>query len=110
MMPTGKLIPEEYDNAITVGNKEFDTGFVLDNLEEKASTEIYDPELDLRIIVWQETGKWKYNYLQVFIPPNRRSIAVEPMTCAADALNNRTGLMVLEPQQSFAATCGVYLA
>jgi len=110
MIPTGRLIPEEYDSAIIVGNKEFDTGFTLDNSEGKASTEIYNPELDLRIIVWQETGKWKYNYLQVFIPPDRRSIAVEPMTCAADAFNNRIGIIVLEPQQSFAASCGVCLA
>jgi aldose 1-epimerase len=40
----------------------------------------------------------------------RRSVAVEPMTCAPDAFNSGHGLLVLEPGQEFAGRCGVSLA
>lgn len=109
MIPTGELIHENYSGLFQIGNKEFDLGFVLQEADGKVITELYDTELDLKILLWQETGKWKYNYLQVYIPPSRNSIAIEPMTCAADAFNNRMGLIILEPQQSFTANCGVRL-
>lgn len=109
MIPTGKLIHENYTGLFQIGNKEFDTGFVLKKVGGKATTELYNPDSDLKICLWQEIGKWKYNYLQVFIPPSRTSIAIEPMTCTADAFNNRIGIIILEPQQSFSATCGVHL-
>ncbi len=108
-VPTGKLIHEDYADSFQIGSKKLDTGFGLQKAGGKAITELYDPELDLKVCLWQETGKWKYNYLQVFIPPSRASIAIEPMTCAADTFNNKIGLIILEPRQSFAATCGVYL-
>lgn len=109
MIPTGELIHENYAGSFHIGNKQFDTGFVLQKASGKATTELYDPDLDLKICLWQETGKWKYNYLQVFVPPSRSSIAIEPMTCTADSFNNGIGLIILEPLQSFAADCGVRL-
>ena len=107
MIPTGRLIPAELNDHFTVGNQEFDTGFALDAREGIAVTEILNPELQLRINLWQETGRQKYNYLQVYIPPLRQSIAIEPMTCAPDAFNNEMGLIVLKPKQSFHASCGL---
>lgn len=109
MIPTGKRIHDNYAGSFQIGNKDFNMGFVLQKAGGKALTELYDPELDLKICLWQETGKWKYNYLQVFIPPSIKSIAIEPMTCITDAFNNRIGLVVLEPRQSFTANCGVQL-
>lgn len=109
LIPTGKLIPESYTEAITIGKKEYDTGFVLEEKKGRAATEIYDPELDIKIVVWQETGKGKYNYLQLYIPPDRNSIAIEPMSIATNAFNNKMGLIVLEPGQSFKASYGVYI-
>jgi len=89
MIPTGELIHENYSGLFQIGNKEFDLGFVLQEAGGKVITELYDTKLDLKILLWQETGKW--------------------MTCAADAFNNRMGLIILEPQQSFTANCGVRL-
>lgn len=40
-----------------------------------------------------------YGYVQYYIPPDRKRIAIEPQTCIADALNNKIGLMWLDPQQ-----------
>ena len=109
LIPTGKLIPEKYPDAIMIGNKNYDTGFVLDEKEGRNATEIYDRELDINLVIWQETGKGKYNYMQIYIPAERKSIAIEPMSCATNAFNNKMGLIVLEPGQSFKASYGVYM-
>ncbi|MCB0643138.1 MAG: hypothetical protein KDC44_15925, partial [Phaeodactylibacter sp.] len=51
----------------------------------------------------------KYNFLQVFTPDHRQSIAIEPMTCNVDAFNNREGLIVLKPGEAHAASFGLRL-
>ena len=109
LIPTGKLISETYSEAFTIGNGKYDTGFVVPEKEGKASTELYDPDLDIKLNIWQETGKGKYNYLQIYIPEDRNSIAIEPMAGATNAFNNKMGLIVLEPGQSFKASYGVIL-
>jgi aldose 1-epimerase len=39
-------------------------------------------------------------YLQVYTPPHRQSIAIEPMTCVANSFNNQIGLKELLPGTS----------
>ncbi|WP_136482922.1 aldose 1-epimerase [Vibrio sp. H11] len=48
-----------------------------------------------------------YPYLQLYTPSDESSIAIEPMTCPADAFNNQLGLIHLAPhqQQSFRWQC-----
>lgn len=41
-----------------------------------------------------------YPYLQIFTPAHRKSIAIENLSAAPDALNNGIGLKVLEPEES----------
>jgi len=53
-----------------------------------------------------------FGYLQVFtgdtLPADRRrAVAVEPMTCPADAFNSGTGLVVLEPGASWSGSWGI---
>ena len=53
-----------------------------------------------------------YRYLQLFtgdpLPDvDRRSLAVEPMTCAPNAFRSGDGLLVLEPGESATATWGI---
>lgn len=40
----------------------------------------------------------QFPFFQVFTPPHRSSIALEPMTCNVDAFNNGDGLIILEPK------------
>jgi len=42
-----------------------------------------------------------FPYFQVFTPPHRESIALEPMSCNVDAFNNRQGLIQLEPDKKW---------
>jgi len=110
MIPTGKKITmDKFLESNKIGEQNFDTGFVVSYEEGIAKTEITDKKSDITIQIWQETGKNKYNYLQVFIPPERKSIAIEPMSCNTDAFNNKEGLTILKPKEKFSASYGVNL-
>lgn len=41
------------------------------------------------------------SFLQAYTPPGRKSIAIEPMTCAGNSFNNRNGLLELAPNMSY---------
>ena len=41
-----------------------------------------------------------YPFVQLYTPTSEQSIAIEPMTCPADAFNNLIGLLTLSPNQS----------
>lgn len=53
-----------------------------------------------RIDIWQATGAEQYNAIQIYTPPDRMSIAIEPMTSEPDALNHHRGLIVVAPGES----------
>jgi aldose 1-epimerase len=55
-----------------------------------------------RVVVWMDDA---FPFVQVYTA--RGAIAVEPMTCAPDAFNSGTGLLVLEPGASFTGRCGM---
>jgi len=42
----------------------------------------------------------QYPYLQLYIPPDRNSIAIENLSGAPNALNNKMGLHVVKPQNN----------
>ncbi len=54
-----------------------------------------------------------HQFLQVFtgdalpVADQRRAIAIEPYTCAANAFNNGLGLRVLQPGESFTTLWGI---
>lgn len=52
-----------------------------------------------------------FRFVQAFTPAQvadgRRGVAVEPMTCPADAFNSGTGLIVLQPGQSWDGSWGI---
>ncbi len=111
LIPTGNILPfEDFTELRKIAQAKFDTCFQLPRSEGCATTEIYDPDLNIKLNVWQETGALKYNYLQIYIPPSRSSIAIEPMTSNIDAFNNKEGLIVLQPEEFFQASYGVWLS
>lgn len=60
------------------------------------------------IDVWTDPD---FGWVQVFTPADLvgrgRAVAVEPMTCPADALNTGTDLITLEPAESWQASWGI---
>ena len=37
------------------------------------------------------------SFLQIYTPPHRKNIAIEPMTCVANSFNNKIGLQEIQP-------------
>ena len=111
MIPTGEyILNESWLKFEKIGAAKLDTGFQFIGDGKIATTQLYSEELDTTINLWQETFKSKFEYLQVFIPPGRKSIAIEPMTCNTDAFNNGDGLLKIEPGKVFIGSFGVYLS
>ena len=110
-IPTGNTSSaNDYNKLCQIGDSKFDICFQLEPSEGYATTEVYDHDSDVKIEIWQETGNWKYNYLQIYIPPSRSSIGIEPMTSNIDAFNNKEGLIELQPDESFNVSFGVRLS
>lgn len=111
MIPGGDRTPYRNFNQFTaLGETEFDTVFELTGSEDKRHRcLLYDPGRDLSLELWQEAGTDQYDYLQIYTPPDRRSIALEPMTCIANAFNNRIGLIELGAGRQWQSCFGVRL-
>ena len=56
--------------------------------------------------IWQQAGAEQYNAIQIYTPPTRASIAIEPMTSEPDALNHHRGLIEIPPGESRNFTFG----
>ena len=74
-----------------------------------ASVELLNPEDERSLLLWLDDG---YRYLQLFtgdpLPDvARRSLAVEPMTCAPNAFRTGDGLLVLEPGEATSSSWGI---
>ncbi len=109
-IPTGNMI-ENKENFIfnKIGTHHFDTCFQLDHANSIAVTTVWNKHKNVGVDVWQQTGEDKYNYVLIYTPPGRKSIAIEPMTCQPDAFNNYQHLIVLQPSAVFEASFGVQL-
>lgn len=110
LIPTGaEEAPGRYAAFSPLGNDLLDNAYFVRNEKGVAVTQLVDPGRNLTLEVWQETGPNRFNYLQVYTPKTRQSIAIEPMTCAPDAFNNGKGLIVLKPNEVVEASFGVRL-
>lgn len=93
-IPTGKIMPygfyEDYDY---LNREHFDTGFSVPS--SHCTVELWSEKRRKGIRVEHERVRGGQCYFQIYTPPSRKSIAIEPMTCAANALNNGLGLETL---------------
>jgi aldose 1-epimerase len=106
MLPTGeKQAYSAFDTLTKIGETSLDNGFFITETSKEASVILQSERGTLHY--WQELGEQKWNFLQVFTPPHRKSIALEPMTCNIDAFNNQDGLVLLEPKASMIGSFGV---
>ena len=110
-IPTGAVAvegtPFDFRRAAPVGDLVIDHAYTdLDGNEAVLAT----ADGQRRVTVWWDRS---YRWLMVFtgdtLPPHRRrrSVALEPMTCAPNAFVTGDGLRVLEPEESWTTTWGI---
>lgn len=107
MIPTGRQSSyPNFNESTPIKDTTLDSCFKLaaattnrDTIKIKSDT--------ASLTYWQERGTQAWEFVQIFIPPHRKSIAIEPMTCNVDAFNNHEGLVLLQPNQQFGGKFGV---
>lgn len=93
MIPLNE-IPLKFKTPLLIENTFLDDCFITNKPKASFKCEAYEIEMVY-------TSNTEKNYLQVYTPPTRDCIAIEPMTCAPNAFNNQNGLLVLEPNEKF---------
>ena len=111
MLPTGDGIADErFQSSRSLGETSLDNCFALDaDVDGDQCVRFFNPAAGFGLELWQKTGANGMNFLQLYTPPERQSLAVEPMSCGIDALNTGEGLQVLEPGQKYRGAFGVRL-
>lgn len=89
---------------------------VGDAVLDTCFTDLHRDDAGIARVQFGETTLWvdgAFDFLMVFsadtlgADERRRSLAVEPMTCAPDAFNTGAGLLVLAPGQTWGGTWGI---
>ncbi len=103
MLPTGKLYAYgDFSGGAPLGSTILDNCFKLD-----AETDQHQVQLENERGLLTYYQERKYPFVQFFIPPDRASIAIEPMTSNIDGLNSGDGLLVLGAGEKANAGWGV---
>jgi aldose 1-epimerase len=101
LIPSGQMIDSfDFYSATRIGERFFDHCYLLDQDWEKPAAVLYNPQNGLCLSLLAEPS---YPYLQIYTPPDRKTIALENLSAAPDSFNNQLGLIILEPDhlQSF---------
>ena len=114
MIPDGRDSFEK-SSELNLHKVELDSAFAIeptsnpDAPEPYAETVLTSLSSGVRLIVGQQTGEGKLNYLVCYTPTRRDSVAIEPLTANVDAFNNGEGLAILEPWEELSGTMWVRL-
>jgi aldose 1-epimerase len=117
LLPTGPPVAvdgtaHDFRRARPVGDAALDACFteLARDADGVARVRLWTPA-GRRLTVWLDAG---FRYVQAYTADavgqparRRRSIAIEPLTCAPDAFNTREGLLTLAPGASFIARWGL---
>lgn len=94
LIPEGEPIPYQAFKALKeIENTALDTCFLCHSANERIIFKNPVAGFSIEIIL---DG---YDHLQVYIPPEKDAIAIEPQTCQPDAFNNGFGLKELKPAE-----------
>lgn len=100
MIPTGNRSPySDFRAERRLGETQLDTCFAASPDESTVRAVLRAQGHTLTI----EAPRERFPFFQVFTPPARTSIAIEPMSCNVDAFHNREGLVELAPGQQWTA-------
>jgi len=98
LIPTGQIIEtRKFYSPKLVGTEFFDHCFFLDQDPGIPAAILKNPANGLRLSFFPDHS---YPYLQIYTPPDRKSIAIENLSAAPDAFNNGLGLLIMQPGES----------
>ncbi|MDP4600335.1 MAG: aldose 1-epimerase [Polaribacter sp.] len=89
---TKELVLFTNEGDFAIENKQLDDCFVMNDAVIEFETNEYQVTI---------TSDAAQNYLQMFTPPHRMLIAIEPMTGISNSFNNGIGLQVLAPAKTY---------
>ena len=103
-IPTGKVTPyHSFDTLASFTDTNLDNCFIFE--EEKKEYSVYLVYENKTVLdVWQDKNQ---RYVQVFIHPNKKAIAIESMTCGINAFNTGQGLKILGPEEEWTFKLGL---
>jgi aldose 1-epimerase len=87
---TKELVEKSNNGKLTIEQKQLDDCFQLDTTKVIFST----PNYDLKI-----KSNTKNGFLQVYTPPIKNCIAIEPVSGISNSFNNNIGLEILQPKE-----------
>ena len=112
LLPTGSASPAHgFEQGRMLGDLAIDAPVKLSRAGRNQTT-LWSPGSEVGVLLWQDAGSsisHGYKYLQVFVPPDRQAIAMEPVSSAINAFNSGNDLGVLPPGDTLGFTCGVEL-
>lgn len=91
---------------IDLKDQKLDDVFKFLPMKDKHEIKIISKVTGCQLRLWQEAGINKYNYLVIYAPPDRKSIAVEPVTSNIDSFNNKEDLIILDAGNKWNASYG----
>lgn len=93
LLPTGNIVNDtRFDKGQQLKDIQLDDGFELATNASACCL-----ESDKFLLTIQPSVA--YPYLQIYTPPHRKSIAIENLSGAPNAFNNKIGLQILKPQE-----------
>ena len=96
LIPTGKLIKDErFIKGQLLNGLFLDNCFLLDKTIKHPKCVLSNKKIQLII-----EPTINYPYMQFYTPDDREKIAIENLSSAPDAFNNKMGLHKLEPQDT----------
>jgi aldose 1-epimerase len=98
LIPTKKLVDySRFSSIEKLGDRVLDNCFTLDTQECQPLCVLRNAAKKIEVQLFPDES---YQYLQIYTPPHRKSIAIENLSGAPDGFNNMMGVITLEPGQS----------
>lgn len=112
LLPTGEVAPATFRETTTIGDTVLDTTFgeLERDSDRNARVVVTNADDSAGVTVWMDES---FGWLQLYTGDTlsderkRRSLAIEPMTCAPDSFNNDLGLVSLQPGEVWSGTWGI---
>ena len=97
MLPTGKKSSFPKTESGLLNGVTYDSCLEVDSQYTLYRVALFNEQERLQIVASQKL----FPFFQIFTPPQRKSVALEPMTCNINAFNNGQGLVTLEPGKNW---------